>query len=60
MRILMTANSMWNIWNFRKDLVIWLISKNYEVYILAPKVKSMHNLEELGCKTFDLKMDGKV
>ena len=34
MRILMTANSMWNIWNFRKDLVIWLISKNYEVYIL--------------------------
>ena len=55
----MTANSMWNIWNFRKDLVIWLISKNYEVYILAPKDKSMHNLEELGCKTFDLKMDSR-
>ena len=58
MRILMTANSIWNIWNFRKDLVIWLISKNYEVYVNSTGAKNAQ-FRRVGCKTFDLKMDSR-
>lgn len=48
MRILMTVNAAWNIWNFRRPLVESLISDGHQVTVLAPADDSMPDLEGLG------------
>lgn len=37
LKIILVANTSWNIYNFRAGLVNFLLSQGYKVYILAPK-----------------------
>lgn len=59
MHILLTANSGWNIWHFRRSLVEALIADGHIVTILAPFDKSTTNLEQLGCKFVPIMMNLK-
>ena len=59
MKILITANSMWNIANFRKDLIEALLSDGHEVTILAPKDGSREILKTWGCQLLNFDMDSR-
>ena len=56
MKIVLFANSCWNLYNYRKDLIIDLLNRNYEVIIVAPKDKSLSDLTKLGCEYFNIKL----
>lgn len=59
MHILMTANSSWNILNFRRPIVTALRDEGYAVTIVAPPDDSVPLLEQLGCKFLPLEMSVK-
>ena len=57
MNILMTVNAAWNIWNFRRPLVVALLGEGHRVTVLAPPDDSVPNLEYLGCEFRPLDMN---
>ena len=57
MNIILTSNSSFNLYNFRKDLIINLKSKNHKIIILSSKDKYTKYLKELGCEFVDLKIN---
>ncbi len=57
MNILMTVNAAWNIWNFRRSLVVALLGDGHRVTVLAPPDDSVPNLEYLGCEFRPLDMN---
>lgn len=59
MHVLMTVNSAWNIWNFRKPLVANLLGDGHRITVLAPADESVGNLEQLGCRFLPLPMSVK-
>lgn len=59
MRILMTVNAAWNIWNFRKPVVETLLEDGHQITIAAPTDDSVPDLEALGCDFIPLQMDAK-
>ena len=59
MHILMTANSTWNIWNFRRPLVEALAGNGHRVTVLAPLDDAAFELEHLGCRIRPLEMSVK-
>ncbi len=59
LRICITVNSAWNIWNFRRPLVEALLNDGHEVVVLAPVDGSVRNLESIGCRFEHLPMDRK-
>ena len=59
MHILLTVNTAWNIWNFRRPLVEALIADGHRITILAPPGDSTVNLEQLGCRVVSLEMNVK-
>ena len=59
LHILMTVNTAWNIWNFRRPLVEALIADGHHVTVLAPHDESVAALEELGCRFLQLDMSVK-
>ena len=59
MRILITVNAAWNIWNFRKPLVEALLEDGHQITIAAPTDDSVPELEALGCDFIPLRMDAK-
>ena len=59
MRICITVNSAWNIWNFRRPLVEALMKDGHEVIILAPVDESVRHLASIGCRFEHLPMDRK-
>ena len=56
MKIILSANSHWNIYNFRIGLVKELV-KSHEVYVLGSKDQTSHKLKKIGCKLFNVKID---
>ncbi|MFY0626458.1 MAG: glycosyltransferase family 4 protein [Reichenbachiella sp.] len=56
MRIAITINTSWNIFNFRSGLIQALLAAGYEVYAVAPYDSYTAKLEELGCKYVPIKM----
>ena len=56
MHILITANTAWNIWNFRRAIVTSLLADGHTVTVLAPKDEAAPDLERLGCQLLDLKI----
>jgi glycosyltransferase involved in cell wall biosynthesis len=58
-KIVITVNAAWNIWNFRKPLVEALIADGHEVTVLAPRDDTVPKLEALRCKFRDLDMSVK-
>ena len=53
MKILISLNSSWNLYNFRIDLIKKLIYLNHEIYITVPK-------DEYFQKIINLKLKIKV
>ena len=59
MNVLITANSAWNIWNFRKPVVEALLRDGNSVSVLAPWDEKAAQLEQLGCRFQPLEMSVK-
>ena len=59
MRIMMTANAAWNIWNFRRPLVEALSGDGHRITVLAPPDDAVPKLERLGCRVRPLEMSVK-
>jgi hypothetical protein len=59
MIILMTANSSWNLVNFRTSLIKRLIDDGHTVVALAPRDDRSADLEELGVKFYSVVMDNQ-
>jgi len=57
LKILISINSSWNIYNFRLSLIKRLISEGFEVFGLAPKDEYVYNLEDLGIPCFDININ---
>jgi glycosyltransferase involved in cell wall biosynthesis len=59
MRILMTVNAAWNIWNFRRPLVEALMGDGHQITVLAPRDDAVPDLVRLGCRVRPLEMSVK-
>lgn len=59
MRIVLTVNAAWNIVNFRRPLVEFLVARGHHVTVLAPADGSEQALRNMGCAFVPLKMDAK-
>lgn len=59
MKILISLNTSWNIYNFRVALIKALHSNGHEVFALAPKDEYMVRLEALGIKCIPIKINPK-
>jgi len=55
--IILSANTAWNIYNFRLPLISALQKEGYKVVIIAPEDDSMKKLEALGCETHSIEME---
>ena len=56
MKIVLISNSSWNLYNFRKELILYLLKNNFIIYTISPKDKYTKHLIKLGCKHIDLKI----
>lgn len=56
-KVLIIANHINGVYNFRRELVDVLLSMNYEVYISAPKGEQTSYFENKGCILEDLKIN---
>ena len=54
MKILLTSNSCWNIYNFRKNFIVELINQGLDVVIIAQKDIYANKLQDLGCSLYNL------
>lgn len=59
MKILLSVNAAWNIWNFRRPLVEALLADGHAIRILAPRDEAVPHLEAMGCSFSHLKMSVK-
>lgn len=57
MKVLLTVNAAWNVWNFRRDLVEALVQDGHAVTILAPPDDTVPSLEALGARFVPLPME---
>ncbi|WP_022670501.1 glycosyltransferase family 4 protein [Hippea alviniae] len=57
-KVAVSSNTCWSIYNFRLGLIKKL-SEHYDVFIVAPKDKYSEEIEKLGFKFYDIKMDRK-
>jgi len=57
MRIAITINTSWNIYNFRMGLIRTLIEQGNEVIAIAPLDEYSHKLKEEGCEYVPITMD---
>ena len=56
MRIIITINTSWNIYNFRSGLIKAFLKEGHEVYAVAPQDSFSTKLEEMGCHYVPVKM----
>tara|TARA_Y100000590_G_scaffold215109_1_gene243808 strand:+ start:312 stop:1415 length:1104 start_codon:yes stop_codon:yes gene_type:complete len=57
MKIAISTNNCWNAYNFRKELILELLKKNNEVYILSKKDNYTDKIIQLGCKFYEIKIE---
>jgi len=57
--LLLSSNSAWSIWNFRRNLIRHLIDSGYRIVVVAPSDGSVANLEALGCDFIPVRIDNK-
>lgn len=59
-KILLIANSSWNVVNFRGGLIRGLVAENYELVIAAPRDRFSAAIEAMpGCRYVELPMSGR-
>jgi glycosyltransferase involved in cell wall biosynthesis len=56
-KIVISINTAWNVYNFRVGLIKAMISKGYEVVVLAPEDDYASRLTALGCRFIHIPMD---
>lgn len=56
-KIVISINTAWNIYNFRRGLVSALVERGHEVVALAPEDDYVDRLRALGCRFVRLPMD---
>ncbi|HHD2904658.1 TPA: glycosyltransferase family 1 protein, partial [Enterobacter kobei] len=56
MKISITANTSWYIYNFRRNTILKLIEAGHEVVAVSPDLEYKSKLETLGCKYIQIKM----
>ena len=59
MNIVFSANSGWNIYNFRFGLVQELITQDYKVILICPEDKYVKQLVSIGCEHYSISIDRK-
>ena len=59
MKIIIFANTSWNLFHFRKGLIKALIKKGIEVIALAPADNSSLELQNLGCRFIHIPIERK-
>ena len=57
MKIAISINTSWNIYNFRAGIIKELIKNGHEVHAIAPHDDAVGKLEELGCICHDVYLD---
>lgn len=57
MRVAITVNTSWNIYNFRKGLINALKNEGHEVLAIAPKDEYSEELVKLGCEYVPVNME---
>lgn len=58
-KIIVVANTAWNLVNFRAGLIRAMVAAEYEVVVVAPSDNYAPRLVELGCRYISLPMDNK-
>ncbi len=58
-RIALFSNTSWYIYNFRLNTIKELLNNNFEVFVIAPKDKYSHLLEDLGCIYLNIDLNSK-
>ena len=58
-KIIISANTTWNLVNFRSGLIKRLIESGFDVLAVAPEDGYCERLERLGCRYVPLEMDNK-
>ncbi len=56
MKIAILINTSWNIYNFRKGLIVSFLKQGYQVLAIAPKDDYSDRLVELGCQYRDIQI----
>ena len=56
-KVVISANTSWNLVNFRKGLICALVAAGYEVVAVSPHDKYVPKLKELGCHVVELPID---
>lgn len=59
MHIVITANTSWNVVNFRFELLSRLIADGYAVTVISPRDSSVSLLRELGCEHQHIRMTSR-
>lgn len=59
MKIIISVNTFWNIYNFRLELIKTLMSQGHEVFALAPKDSYVSKIEEIGVKCYNVDLNPK-
>ena len=65
MKLIICANSSWNLYNFRAKLIKTIVNQDIEVLIVAPGQDNnfgnnyLHKLKGLGCRYTEISMDRK-
>lgn len=59
MRVAVVLNTSWNIYNFRKGLILALLNNGHQVIAVAPKDEYSAKLVEMGCDFEPVKMDSR-
>ncbi len=59
MRIVISINTSWNIYNFRLNLIKALQNEGHEVIAVAPKDDYVSKLENINVKCYNLKINSK-
>lgn len=59
MKIIISVNTTWNIFNFRVSLIKALQSKGYQIIAVSPKDEYVERLEAMGVQHIPIKLDQK-
>lgn len=55
--VIITANTSWYLYNFRKNTILSLIDRGHHVTAIAPKDEYSKKLEGLGCRFININID---
>jgi len=59
MRVVITLNTSWNIYNFRMNFIETLLAQGHEVHTVAPADDFTHRLTAAGCIHHNVRLDSR-